>query len=203
MNYALSFYELCKHLVPPHLQGGRVLTWVTSGGLFWATASGEAWVTGNASKQMAWVRVLVSAVQTLHAQLLTYVDATRYRMQMTGQVIYLEHLLNDRLDPTDRRIRIADVARVIEPLFLQLDGGDLILPLDDEEPPIILYTKEDYTSNVDFSVYLPDTISLTPQTRALVRALVNQYRAAGKTFDLRSYDAGTTEPEELETYSYE
>jgi len=56
----------------------------------------------------AWVRVLSTPLQTLNNDIEAYKTKIRYELQFNGQVIYLEHRLNDAFDPTLRRIYIDD-----------------------------------------------------------------------------------------------
>lgn len=189
MNYTLAIFELCKHLIPPHLQGGRVLNWVTGGGLFWATGSGAAWSSGTDSKQMAWIRVCLSQLQVLHDRFLAYVGVARYRMNITGQVVYLEHLLNDQLDSSQRRIYIDDGTDVIDPRFLYLKPNSSFILYNNagNQPVDYLYNRADYLANYDFIIMVPSAIILSASTISLIRALVNAYRASGKTFTIQNF----------------
>ena len=185
MNYAVDLYKLCRHLVPPHLQGGRVLQWTTRPGLFWATRAGQAWSTGSASRQMAWVRVLTGQVQALLGQFVALVADVRYRLSMTGQVIYLEHLLNDHFDLDQRRIYITDGAVVVDPLFIYLKpnpGETLTTKADTSTDPLVLYNRADYAANVDFVIHIPSDLTLTTSVLALLRALVARYKLAGARY---------------------
>lgn len=110
-------------------------------------------------------------------------------MYITGQVVYLEHLLNDQLDSSQRRIYIEDGNTVIDPRFLFLKPNDSFILYNkvDSQQADYLYNRADYLANYDFIVMVPAAITLTSSSVSLIRALVNAYRAAGKTFTIQTF----------------
>ena len=58
--------------------------------------------------RVKWLILLLFQVRKLHASILLYIQLKRYDLNHTGQVIYLEKVLNDSFDPIDRRIFISD-----------------------------------------------------------------------------------------------
>lgn len=59
-------------------------------------------------KHLAWLQSMLAPLQTLNAALVAYVTKLRYESTATGQVIFIEKLLNDRFDNSLRRIALYD-----------------------------------------------------------------------------------------------
>jgi hypothetical protein len=155
----IIFDELVKHL-PPILRGVETLK--------------------------AWLRVLAASLEYIYQAFLTYANQKRYTLQFNGQVIYLEHVLNDTFDGFQRRIYIDDQqASNTQPLILTRRN--------DHQPTITFYHKieansisqiifrqQELQTRVSFVVFVPTSI-LSIHQNAL-RSLVNFYRIAGVNF---------------------
>lgn len=193
-NYFIDFPKISKDLLPHFLQTKGVLSWITSGDFFWVTAEGDSWTTGSASRHLAWLRVLVSPLTTLNAVFRAFVDNTRYSMYLTGQVIYLEHYLNDIFDPIVRRIYIEDGDASVT-LFLNRKPDQPIIIYNKSESvsaPILL-TKEDLLNTADFCVVIPYQ-NITALGIAQLNARVKQYKQAGKRFKIVTTFGGPSWP---------
>lgn len=192
MNYAFNIYLFCKGIIPHFLQKlGDTLIWQTAGGLNWITAGGLYWGTSTPSRHLEWIESLLQPLQTLNAQLAAFVNQTRYLMSLTGQVIYLEHYLNDLFDPIERRIYIDDGALTLPPyLYNQADEHEpewYLYNTADGEDPIYLYNIPDYANNGWFIVFVPAAIPLTPTFLNECRRAVNRYKQAGPTYQIQSF----------------
>jgi hypothetical protein len=183
-TYIVSFYQIAKNLLPHFLQRKAVLGWITEAGLFWVTATGESWVTGSAARHLAWLRALMAPMESLNAIFAAYVDDVRYRLSITGQVIYLEHYLNDLYDPLDRRIYISDGSPLLLFLFNKADGQDafVIYNKSESQTPVYLPNKEDTENNVDFIINIPYNSTTTPILLDKIRASTNVYKPAGRRY---------------------
>ena len=58
--------------------------------------------------QLAWLASLLQPLQELNDKFAFYAKTTHYDLNFNGQVIYLEHVLNDSYDDLLRRIFIKD-----------------------------------------------------------------------------------------------
>lgn len=189
MDFNLDFGKLVKKIPLHSLMGNDGGGWVTSGGLNWITAGGSFWGAVD-NKHCAWLKVLVKPIQTLHSQFLDLVTSTRYKMNLTGQVIYLEHYLNDLFDVAQRRIFIEDGSAIIAPfIFLKSENqpDEIVYKKSENADDLILRTLSEYSSVFDFIVKVPLAIPLTEDLKNKIRAAVNQYKQAGSSYTIESF----------------
>lgn len=188
MSYVLNFAEYLKKYPFHFLMGAVNQAWVTWDPFNWVTATGQSWNT-QGSRHFAWLKCMVSAVQSLHSTFLSFVVSIKYRMHLSGQVIYLEHYLNDLFDLTERRIYIADGTPQAAPfLFNKAENNPIyIYNKSEDEDPFYLYNKDEYSSQDDFIVNVPDAIPLTPDLLNIIRAAVNKYRQAGSRYSIVNF----------------
>lgn len=135
-------------------------------------------------KQVAWLYTLIKPVRWLHDEFLAYRTQTRIDLLYTSQVIYLEKLLNDRFDETQRRIYIDDVERTTVYIGRNSDPDPLYVGKKDELPYVYVGRSEDYESEHDYRINVPDAL---PVNEVLIRALVDRYNQAGKAYYIRYY----------------
>lgn len=192
MNYFVNFFEYLRHF-PLHslVWGLGDGAWTTEGGDDWITEDGASWGLSGYNKHLSWIRAVLAPLQILNGDLVTLVADIRYRMNLTGQVIYLEHYLNDLFDNVERRIYIEDDTPTLPVhLFNKADGlsGTIVIYNKVEgEPGPYLYNRADFNAQFDFVVKVPAAIPLTPIFQSQVRAAVNQYRQAGKRFTIENF----------------
>lgn len=192
MKYSINFFNFLRHfplhsLVAPIVALG---SWLTAGGSFWAMGDGSAWAASSGeSRHLAWIKSMLAPLQSLNARLVDLVEGFRYRMLHTGQVVYLEHYLNDLFDPVLQRIYIDDDTPTLPVhLFNKADGLDLTLYNNaDGEPPLYIFNAADFDSQFDFVVMVPAAILLTPIFQDQVRAAVGRYKQAGKRFKIENF----------------
>lgn len=193
ITYAINLYQIAKNLLPHFLQKKTLLGWITADNFFWVTASGESWDSGAATRHLDWLKALMAPIQSLNAELQAFVTDVRYRLTITGQVIYLEHYLNDLYDPIDRRIYIED-GNPIAPVFLynksETAEDVVIYNKSESELPVYLVTKAEDVSNVDFIIVLPYDTDTTPILIDKVKASTNIYKPAGRRYSIQSTDGG-------------
>lgn len=156
-RYNINFSNFIKKLLPPFLRGSRMLDWL---------------------------KALIKPLQTLNTKFNEFMQRIRYKIGFNGQVVYLEHILNDYYDNTLRRIYITDGSSIPLPPYIYNKIENRVQYLynkSEAEPPLYAYNKSEYNTSVDFIVNVPAAI-LTAQLSQQIRALVNQYRIAGKRF---------------------
>jgi len=133
--------------------------------------------------------VMVKPIQTLHSSFISFRDGTNYKLLFNGQVIYLEHYLNDVYDPVNREIYIEDTAN----LDYDYTGNkienrpDLYLVNKTEIPPEsawIITNQVEYNSQVEFIVKIPVAVSYN---EIIMRDQIKKYTIAGKRFNINTY----------------
>lgn len=135
-------------------------------------------------KRMARLYAMVSAASEVFQQLLRYRKAKQYQLMITPQVCYLERLLNDRYDFTERRIHIVDGVDKPPTYFFRRDELKPVYFFKrSENKPIYLYTRgESGALTDDFVVLVPAAIAFE---EAEMRSLVTAYKLAGTIFKIQ------------------
>lgn len=129
---------------------------------------------------LAWLRVI-------HFPLIEIVDKFNfnrnenlYNLAHNGQVCYLRVVLNDRFDPIQRRIKIADGNRY---------QRQYIYTRGEQKPKYLgkihLYDRADYgDTGVDFIVLIPRGLIYNEYE---MKALVDFYKLASKRYKIQEY----------------
>lgn len=140
------------------------------------------------SRLIAWIKALISPVQTLTDDFVQFKADKKYDVSFNGQVIYLEHLLNDRFDDTQRRIYITDsTTQIIAPfVYNKVEQKEIYIYNKSESTPFFLFGKNEYLTGTDFIVHVP-TALLTPSVEIILVALVKRYKIAGKRFEVKTF----------------
>jgi hypothetical protein len=137
-----------------------------------------------------WVQALLNGLQGTNEAFTDYVNETFYLTSFTGQVVYLEHILNDRFDAALRRIYIEDGNLLPLPPYLynKIEQRPLDLHNKSEASPhkIYLYNKQEYLTSLDFIVFVPTAI-LTTELELRIKAIVKRYKLAGKRFAVQPF----------------
>ncbi len=104
-----------------------------------------------------------------------------YDLKFNGQVIYLEHILNDLFDDVNRDIYISDVANV-DFLYIYTDPETVTPPYvyNDGETFNDLYVETDAEtlSSNQFIINIP----ATGINQIELKAVVDKYKLAGKNY---------------------
>ncbi len=191
MSWSMNIYEVVRHVIPHFLQKlGNSQYWITPDNLMWIIPTGQGWGTGTPSKHLEWIKSLLQPLQSLHDRFSAQAANTLYIMNITGQVIYLEHYLNDLFDPVLRRIFIADGSIVLPPYLYNLVDDEEHLYLynkADGEAPFYLYNRPDYGGQSEFIVMVPAAIILTPILISQIKTAVNKFKQAGVKYSIENY----------------
>lgn len=162
-NYYLWFREVFKYLVPFKIRGVLFETWIAS---------------------------LLQPVQTRNLLFADFVGDTRYLLRFNGQVIYLEHRLNDEWDNIDRRIYIDDpLGTDIFPnlVFNKIEQENtFVIYNKSENQESFIYNQIELQTDYDFIVYVPAEI-YTNQINLEMRQVIDTYRIAGKTYIIQTF----------------
>ena len=127
---------------------------------------------------------LVGLVQALSAPLVEVNDTWRrmrsdnlYKLEHTGQVCYLRGALNDRFDPSARRITIDGTGGNSEPTYIYTPGENQTKYLG----KLFLRNSLEFAdTGADFTVRVPREIM--NQSSYEVRALIDFYRLGGMRY---------------------
>jgi hypothetical protein len=145
------------------------------------------------NRYMDWMDVLLSPFQHVNDWLVSLTHHIRYRTAFTGQVILLEHLLNDIFDPVSRGIYITDGNAIpisITYLESEINTPPIYTWLEVETqltPSIFTFMESELeVSYFDFVVHVPIGLGLVP-ANARLHAWVKKYKIAGKRYTINLY----------------
>lgn len=135
-------------------------------------------------KMNAWLSIIIQPVTYVYNDLLNFRTQKLYQLSITPQVTFLQKLLNDRYDYTQRRIRIVDA--IDKPpvyLFVRTELKPKYFYARSEAKPIYFFARSESGSITnDFIILIP---SLVPFNDLELRSLVNTYKLASKKFSIQ------------------
>jgi len=146
-------------------------------------------------KIIEWLKALVKPLIDLYAIFFQYRTDTLYSLSFTGQVIYLEKLLNDTYNNGSPGIYITDGSFILKTyLYHKSEGGakTYLFHKSENAAKTYLFHKSEYTITYDFVVMVPAAIySILQQNNNQglnkMKALINLYKIAGKRYTIQSY----------------
>lgn len=134
-----------------------------------------------------WIDYHRSAIKPLHLlfqDFYAFFDQKKYELLFNGQVIYLEHILNDQFDPIDRGIYITD-ATLLDARFIfttaENNEPTYIYTTAEADPPFYINTTSEYYDDVDFIVNIPSSVTFDVN---LLKYWVNKYRIAPMRWEI-------------------
>jgi hypothetical protein len=129
---------------------------------------------------VGYLQAFIVPIANMYDKWRWYRDENLYRVHHTGQVCYLRKVLNDKLDPSLRRIYLGDGQRYKRP-YLYTTG---------ENKPVFLktmYLREasDYAdTGVDFNVWVPQ--SIIDSSIYELKWLLDYYKLGGKKYKINA-----------------
>lgn len=132
----------------------------------------------------AYLRVILSPMDYISALFSSFKNSTSYKLSKNAQICYLESLLNDALDNTERRIFITDAESIDMLIAYDYQNVEKRIIVADianfEDYKVITYPTAIIGDNLHkFIVNCPTSIATNePQ----LRALTNLYKFAGKQY---------------------
>lgn len=104
-----------------------------------------------------------------------------YLLTHNSQVCSMENVFNDRFDRDQRRIYITD-GFTKDRIYIYTREENKPVYLN---PSIPLYNRGDYgDTGVDFIVWVPTGIFMSPQDMIELTALINRYKLGSKRFKI-------------------
>jgi|SRR5690242_18712581 len=137
-------------------------------------------------KILAMLYAMAKPVMLIHQDFLKYRDAKLYQLMITPQVCWLERLLNDRYDFTQRRIYINDgVDKPPVYIYQRAELKPLYIYRRSEDKPVYIYTRgESGDVKDDFTVFVPLDIAFED---AEMISLIRQFKLAGTKFKIQKF----------------
>lgn len=147
----------------------------------------------------AWYRVFLEGLRLLYVDFLAWRERAVRHASATGQVMWLERMLNLRFygvsawkslaHPTaGGRIWIDNTANAIPNTYIYSDTEQqpVVTIYSDVEaqPPVYIYSQAEYASQYDFIVMVPASLTFDQDE---MTALVEEYKLGGVRFTIQTY----------------
>lgn len=133
------------------------------------------------------MNVCMIGLKSIHTQFLQFRNDTTYWLYFNGQIIYMEHVLNDQFDPANRGIYIENLADIqYDYLYNAIEQRTPIYldNVSENKPPDYFVNQSEYDAHTTFIVWVPSTVTFDANK---MKAIVNKYRIAGKTYQIQTY----------------
>ncbi len=128
-------------------------------------------------KMVAWIRALVTPLDTLHYNFVNKRNADIYNLNHNGQKCYLRKALNDAFDSQLRRVRIDDAPRYAsEYIYTRAEGKTKFLG------KMTIRTRgENQVTGLNFIVQVPMELQYL---ELQIKVLVDYYKLASKHYKI-------------------
>ncbi len=133
-------------------------------------------------------RLVAPIVRTFN-QLITFRNLLLYKISITPQVCYLEKMLNNQYDTTERRIYIEDGSQFPELFIFQEEEDEVTYLFQESElgaAETFLFTEGEGTGDgsFDFVVYVPNTV---PFDFNEMTSLIDNFKLDSKRFAIQTF----------------
>lgn len=131
-------------------------------------------------KRIALIRCYCFPLMVIYQNFMAFREWNLYRINHNSQVVSMENVFNDRFDNEQRRIYITNgFGRERKYMYTRAENRPLYLGTQ------YLYNRGDYAdTGIDFIVWVPTAILLTPQDKIELTSLINNYRLPTKRFKI-------------------
>ena len=125
------------------------------------------------------LRAMVAPIGVLHGSLMSFRSEKRYQMRHNGQVCYLRAVLNDRFDPVNRSITIAEEenAEVGVMLYGRELERSVHVPVREDNRRLPIF-RRGFGGSTGFGFWVNIPARLANVSEDEVRAVVNEYKLA-------------------------
>ena len=140
---------------------------------------------------MAWLRAMAYPLQQLHDRHQAARTQRLYELRHTSQVCYIKDALNNEFGITDyaNGFEIEDINAPGEWVWIYDENVDRF---DDEQH--MLFDDPTFIHNLSailpptsaFFVLVPQSITIDETNEARIRSIVNKYRLASRTFEIKT-----------------
>tara|TARA_R110002111_G_scaffold140072_1_gene206022 strand:- start:855 stop:1328 length:474 start_codon:yes stop_codon:yes gene_type:complete len=143
-------------------------------------------ISKRKDKTVAFLYLILHPLKAVNILFNQYKIGTNYKLIFNGQVIYLEHYLNDLYDNTQRRIYIQDTANAVYNYIY--NQAELLPPLmvynANENIAVYLINNNEAVEQIDFIVMIPSSIIYNEK---VIRSQIDYYKSAGKKYKIETF----------------
>ena len=128
-------------------------------------------------------KVVCSPLQLNYNSFYQFYNDKKYELIFNGQVVYLEHLLNDQFDNVNRGIYITDSPQFDDDvvLFNESENNEETVFYNESEgePSVVFYNEAEVQTWPDFIVNVPSAVVFN---EIKMKAYLNKYKLASKNY---------------------
>lgn len=144
------------------------------------------------NRRMAFLAILIKPVKSLYDAFISWRADRLYLMRHNSQAIYIRKVLNDRFDPVQRGIKVAN-SPVLEPVwhFDTVDNRPVYYFDTSDNKPVYFRDPADFLElNADFEVIVPLRLKPADATdlndfEIRLRTLVDYYKLYSKKYNIK------------------
>lgn len=133
-------------------------------------------------------KMCASPLVYLYNSFYTFFSTKKYELVFNGQVIYLEHVLNDQFDPVNRGIYISDTPPYGGSVYIfndiEANEETFVYNKSEAEAPLYLFTNAEALTWPGFIVNVPSGVVFEATQ---LKAYVNKYKIASKNYTINIY----------------
>lgn len=138
---------------------------------------------------LAWLKALTIPIsKRLYDRFKFFEREAWYQLKyQSGQVAYLEYVLNDKFDTVQKRIYISGASYASNMLYLYTDPENQEIPIfrDVEGEDVYLFTDAELLgnggNNYDFTIHVPMGL---PNEELSLRAVADRYKRDSKIYNI-------------------
>jgi len=136
-------------------------------------------------KQIAFLKAVLKPLKQLYNTFVAYRLKTLSDISHTGQVMYIEHLLNgDAMSVDDIYLSDNIGSRLDDYIYNQAEGQVPVYVYNSGDPELVLWfvrNDQEYYFIDDFIVNIPNGVVVS---EANIKNIVNKYKQAGKRYSI-------------------
>ena len=139
-----------------------------------------------------WIKSAFQAMALLHFSFLNFRASSLYKVRHNSQICYMEAVLNDLFDNSQRRIRIVNT-EFREPVYFYEpeENREVFFYEPEDNRPVYFRETEDFAGEgFDFIVCVPPQLQpLTPEVETALltrmRGQIEYYKLYSKNYDIQ------------------
>lgn len=136
---------------------------------------------------LSFLYALQQPIKALNDLFVSFRLNTNYKLQFTAQIIYLEHYLNDKFDPSGRGIFITNIEENDFTFIynkIEQKPETYYYNKSEAEPPKYLYNYAEILLGDNYIVNVPVAVSFDI---LVMKSLIDFYNNAGKQYSIITY----------------
>lgn len=137
---------------------------------------------------LTWLFALLKPLRQINLSLVQFNQKVIYDTAFSPSVIYIEHVLNDLFDPSNRGITIVDGDNLPTAYtFFHTELGEVVFSWNESETALSGETYSFFSQEVfdspNYIVQVPTSAGVSISDPQLI-ATINRYRPAGRTYSI-------------------